>query len=38
MIRHTDMKQKIQTLEDRVDLLIQKIDQSLEQMDPTQNK
>ena len=32
------MKQTIQTLEDRVDLLIQKIDQSLEQMDPKQNK
>ena len=32
------MKQTIQTLEDRVEVLIQKIDQSLEQMDPTQNK
>ncbi len=32
------MKQTIQTLEDRVDLLIQKIDQSLEQIDPKQNK
>tara|TARA_B100000925_G_C21637766_1_gene315859 strand:- start:231 stop:530 length:300 start_codon:yes stop_codon:yes gene_type:complete len=32
------MKQNIQILESRVDRLIQKIDQSLEQMDPTQNK